>query len=273
VLVRSSSVAAMAREFGVAGCSTSSQADPVAIPGLLRDYSPKGTSLRGHTATDLARVAEEFNQRPQKTLGWRTPHDLFTALEPRSRSDIPWNPPIDTGENPRSAAIVAAGAQHGDVGVDLGADARHRRLRDPAVTAQRLHEVIDLSRGGAGDVGGHDHRPRRPVDTSTRLEQLREERTRAELRDGGLDVTGRGRQQLRAWALRSAVRSGDRSPGAAPISVVSSASISSCRATVRMSRSEVDNVASVPASRAARSDRADWVLVITPRTGAASYTT
>ena len=91
--------------------------------------------------------------------------------------------------------------------------------------------------------------------------------------------------------LRSAVRSGERSPGAAPISAVSSASINSCNAAVRMSRSDVDNEASVPASRPARSDRADSELVIvrplgclvasenrtmttlTPRTGAASYTT
>jgi hypothetical protein len=91
--------------------------------------------------------------------------------------------------------------------------------------------------------------------------------------------------------LRRAVRSGERSPGAAPIKMVSSASINSCSAAVRMSRSDVDSVGSVPASRPARSDRADSELVIvrllgcsvasenrtvttiTPRTGAASYTT
>ncbi len=48
--------------------------------GLLRDYFPKGTSLRVYTADDLARVGDELNRRPRKTLGWRTPHDLFTTL-------------------------------------------------------------------------------------------------------------------------------------------------------------------------------------------------
>jgi len=45
--------------------------------GLLRDYFPKRTDLTVHTATELARVAAEVNQRPRKTLGWRRPADLF----------------------------------------------------------------------------------------------------------------------------------------------------------------------------------------------------
>lgn len=48
--------------------------------GLLRDYFPKGTNLRVHTADDLARVSDELNRRPRKPLGWQTPHDLFTTL-------------------------------------------------------------------------------------------------------------------------------------------------------------------------------------------------
>lgn len=48
--------------------------------GLLRDYFPKGTNLRTHTAGDLQRVADELNRRPRKTLGWRTPKDLFVTL-------------------------------------------------------------------------------------------------------------------------------------------------------------------------------------------------
>ena len=51
---------------------------------LLRDYFPKGTNLRAHTATDLLRVADELNRRPRKTLQWRTPHDLFTSLRAQS---------------------------------------------------------------------------------------------------------------------------------------------------------------------------------------------
>lgn len=52
--------------------------------GLLRDYFPKGTDLRGVTPTELARVADEINTRPRKTLGWARPADLLadeTAAE------------------------------------------------------------------------------------------------------------------------------------------------------------------------------------------------
>ena len=49
--------------------------------GLLRDYFPKGTDLTAHTPHDLARVGDELNRRPRKTLGWHTPHDLFVTLQ------------------------------------------------------------------------------------------------------------------------------------------------------------------------------------------------
>ncbi len=61
--------------------------------------------------------------------------------------------------------------------------------------------------------------------------------------------------------LRCVTRSSVRSPGAAPIAPVSSASISSWNAAARMSRNDVDNVASVPVRRAARSDRANSCVV------------
>jgi transposase, IS30 family len=47
------------------------------INGLLRDYFPKHTDLRVHTAENLAAVANEINNRPRKTLTWATPADLF----------------------------------------------------------------------------------------------------------------------------------------------------------------------------------------------------
>ena len=48
--------------------------------GLLRDYFPKGTDLRDVTPADLARVADEVNHRPRKTLGWARPADLLADL-------------------------------------------------------------------------------------------------------------------------------------------------------------------------------------------------
>lgn len=49
--------------------------------GLLRDYFPKGSDLRIHSASDLAAVASELNRRPRKTLDWQTPERLFTTLQ------------------------------------------------------------------------------------------------------------------------------------------------------------------------------------------------
>jgi len=48
--------------------------------GLLRQYFPKGTDLRVHSASDLAAVALALNTRPRKTLGWRTSAEALNAL-------------------------------------------------------------------------------------------------------------------------------------------------------------------------------------------------
>ncbi len=48
--------------------------------GLLRQYFPKGTDLRVHTAAGLASVAAELNARPRKTLGGETPYQRLDRL-------------------------------------------------------------------------------------------------------------------------------------------------------------------------------------------------
>ena len=48
--------------------------------GLLRQYFPKGTSLSRHTREHLDAVALELNDRPRKTLGWRSPAQALTDL-------------------------------------------------------------------------------------------------------------------------------------------------------------------------------------------------
>jgi IS30 family transposase len=49
--------------------------------GLLRDYFPKGTDLRVHSAAHLRDVAEQLNNRPRKVLEWATPAEVFRRHE------------------------------------------------------------------------------------------------------------------------------------------------------------------------------------------------
>jgi len=48
--------------------------------GLLRQYFPKGTDLSVHSAQYLDFVADEMNDRPRKTLGWKRPRQAMQEL-------------------------------------------------------------------------------------------------------------------------------------------------------------------------------------------------
>jgi IS30 family transposase len=48
--------------------------------GLLRQYFPKGTDLSAHGAGYLDLVADEINNRPRKTLIWKTPAEALDRL-------------------------------------------------------------------------------------------------------------------------------------------------------------------------------------------------
>jgi IS30 family transposase len=45
--------------------------------GLLRQYFPKGTDLSRWSAEEIEAVAVTLNNRPRKTLGWKTPAEAF----------------------------------------------------------------------------------------------------------------------------------------------------------------------------------------------------
>jgi IS30 family transposase len=48
--------------------------------GLLRQYLPRGTDFSAYSQAALNRIARELNGRPRKTLGFRTPADMLTAI-------------------------------------------------------------------------------------------------------------------------------------------------------------------------------------------------
>lgn len=48
--------------------------------GLLRQYFPKGVSLRQYTPADLTEAARRLNSRPRETLGWSTPAHKLNEL-------------------------------------------------------------------------------------------------------------------------------------------------------------------------------------------------
>jgi IS30 family transposase len=46
--------------------------------GLLRQYMPKGSDLSIYSQQELDAIALSLNTRPRKTLGWRTPLEVYT---------------------------------------------------------------------------------------------------------------------------------------------------------------------------------------------------
>jgi len=56
--------------------------------GLLRQFCSKGTDLSNISQTELNDVARLMNQRPRKTLGWKTPEEAMTEELDAFRSNV-----------------------------------------------------------------------------------------------------------------------------------------------------------------------------------------
>ena len=45
--------------------------------GLIRQYIPKGTSFENITKDYIQMVEDALNNRPRKSLNWKTPNEVF----------------------------------------------------------------------------------------------------------------------------------------------------------------------------------------------------
>lgn len=49
--------------------------------GLLRQYFPKGSDFRNITKEEVAKAVRNLNNRPRKTLNYRTPSEVFLSIQ------------------------------------------------------------------------------------------------------------------------------------------------------------------------------------------------
>jgi IS30 family transposase len=50
--------------------------------GLIRQYLPKGTDFRTLTRAQVRSIMDRLNNRPRKCLGFKTPNQLFSGINP-----------------------------------------------------------------------------------------------------------------------------------------------------------------------------------------------
>ena len=48
--------------------------------GLLRQYLPRTVSMRDYNQTQFDAIADELNDRPRQTLGFRTPNEALAQV-------------------------------------------------------------------------------------------------------------------------------------------------------------------------------------------------
>ena len=50
--------------------------------GLIRQYLPKGTDFHSLTHAQVRSIMDRLNNRPRKCLGFKTPNQLFSGINP-----------------------------------------------------------------------------------------------------------------------------------------------------------------------------------------------
>ncbi len=50
--------------------------------GLIRQYLPKGTSFQSLKQKDVQKIMDKLNNRPRKSLGFKTPNQVFFGIDP-----------------------------------------------------------------------------------------------------------------------------------------------------------------------------------------------
>ena len=56
--------------------------------GLLRQYLPKDSDSSKVTTKELQRIEDEINNRPRKSLGYKTPNQVFDELSDDNRKNM-----------------------------------------------------------------------------------------------------------------------------------------------------------------------------------------
>ena len=172
--------------------------------GLEAGVGVGDDQLDSPEAAGLQPTQERGPKRPVLAVADVHPEDLTTTIGADADRDddrLRHDPLVHAGlavggveEHVRVRGVLQRPVpERGDLSVEVLADPAHLGLGDPGVRAQGLDQVIDLAGGHPVQVGLHHHGEQGLIDPPA-LQQGREERPRAQLRDPQFQLARHGRQ-------------------------------------------------------------------------------